>query len=173
MEFNLAKSIQILERTPAVLETLLEGISGDWIMNNEGEETWSPYDIVGHLIHGEHTDWIPRAEIILKEGGDKKFTPFDRFAQFQESEGKNLQQLLKEFREIRSRNLEKLKRFHLTEENLDKKGIHPELGDVTLRQLLSTWTVHDLTHLSQITRVMAKQYKTAIGPWIKYFRVLH
>ncbi|HEY4150468.1 MAG TPA: DinB family protein [Chitinophagaceae bacterium] len=172
MEFNLAKSIQVLERTPAVLETLLEGISDDWIMNNEGEETWSPYDIVGHLIHGEHTDWIPRAEIILKEGGDKRFTPFDRFAQFQESEGKGLRQLLKDFREIRSSNLAKLKTLNLTEENLDRKGIHPEFGDVTLRQLLSTWAVHDLTHLSQVTRVMAKQYKTAVGPWVKYLRVL-
>ena len=171
MEFDLTKSSQVLERTPAVLENLLQDISDDWTMHNEGEETWSPYDIIGHLIHGEQTDWIVRAEIILYND-DKKFIPFDRFAQFKESEGKDLQQLLKEFQELRKSNIEKLKSFNLTDDDLNKTGIHPELGEITLRQLLSTWTIHDLTHISQITRVMAKQYKEAVGPWTKYFRVL-
>lgn len=171
MEFDLTKSLQILESTPVVLEDLLQDISDDWTMHNEGEETWSPYDIIGHLIHGEQTDWIVRAEIILYKV-DKKFIPFDRFAQFKESEGKDLQQLLKEFQELRKSNIEKLKSFNLTDDDLNKPGIHPELGEITLRQLLSTWTIHDLTHISQITRVMAKQYKEAVGPWTKYFRVL-
>lgn len=171
MEFDLTKSLQILESTPVVLEDLLQDISDDWTMHNEGEETWSPYDIIGHLIHGEQTDWIVRAEIILYKV-DKKFIPFDRFAQFKESEGKDLQQLLKEFQELRKSNIEKLKSFNLTDDDLNKPGIHPELGEITLRQLLSTWTIHDLTHISQITRVMAKQYKEAVGPWTKYFSVL-
>ena len=171
MEFNLAKSLQILERTPKVLEALLKDISDDWIKNNEGEETWSPYHIVGHLIYGEQTDWMIRTEIILNKE-DKKFILFDRFAQFKESEGKDIVQLLSEFCELRKNNLDKLKKLNLTDNDLDKTGIHPEFGDITLRQLLSTWTIHDLTHISQITRVMAKQYKEAVGPWTKYFRVL-
>lgn len=171
MEFDLAKSTEVLERTPQILEDLLLGISGDWVMNNEGEETWSPYDIVGHLIHGEHTDWMVRLEIILfKE--NKNFIPYDRFAQFRESEGKSLQQLLSEFKAVRKNNVEKLKRLTLTEDELNKTGIHPEFGEITLKQLLATWTIHDLTHIAQIARVMAKQYKEAIGPWVKYFRVV-
>ena len=171
MHFDLTKTFEILERTPRVLHELLSGLSDEWIMNNEGEETWSPYDIVGHLIHGEHTEWMGRLDVILNKE-DKHFIPFDRTAMFKESEGKNLQQLLKEFAALRKNNLEKLRSLHLTEEDLDKTAIHPVFGEVTLRQLLSTWTVHDLTHIAQITRVMAKQYKDAIGPWIKYFRVL-
>jgi hypothetical protein len=171
MQFDLNKTMEILERTPIVLTELLGGISEDWVMNNEGEETWSPYDIVGHLVHGEHTDWMGRLDIILNKE-DKHFIPFDRTAMFKESEGKTLQQLLNEFAELRKNNLEKLKSLALTEKDLDKKGIHPAFGEVTLRQLLSTWTIHDLTHIAQITRVMAKQYKEAIGPWMEYFRVL-
>ena len=171
MHFNLTKTLEILERTPTVLHDLLSGLSDDWVMNNEGEDTWSPYDIIGHLNHGERTDWMPRLEIILHKD-DKKFIPYDRFAQVRESEGKNLQQLLTKFTEIRKNNIEKLKSENITEEDLDKTGIHPEFGDITLRQLLATWTIHDLTHIAQITRVMAKQYKEAIGPWTKYFRVI-
>ena len=171
MHFDLNKTFEILERTPPVLRELLSGLSDDWIVNNEGDDTWSPYDIMGHLIHGEHIDWMGRLNIILGDG-DKHFIPYDRTAMFKESEGKNLQQLLKEFGELRKNNLEKLRSLHLTEDDLDKTGIHPAFGEVTLRQLLSTWTVHDLTHIAQITRVMAKQYKDAIGPWIKYFRVM-
>ena len=171
MKFDLAKSVQVLERTPVVLADILQNVSNDWTMNNEGDDTWSPYDIVGHLIHGERTDWMPRLEIILHKE-DKKFIPYDRFAQFKESEGKDLQQLLSEFSELRKENLLKLRSLTLNEDDLNKTGIHPEFGDITLRQLLSTWTIHDLTHIAQITRVMAKQYKEAIGPWIKYFRVM-
>ena len=171
MQFDLTKTFEILERTPQVLQDLLSGLPEDWIMNNEGGETWSPYDIVGHLVHGEHTDWMGRLDVILNKE-DKRFIPFDRTAMFKESEGKDLQQLLKEFTELRKNNLEKLRGLHLTAADLDKTGIHPAFGEVTLRQLLSTWTVHDLTHIAQISRVMAKQYKEAIGPWLQYFRVL-
>ena len=171
MNFDLNKTTDLLERTPKILEDLLSGLSEDWILNNEGDNTWSPYDIVGHLIHGERTDWMARLEIILHKD-DKKFIPYDRFAQYKESEGKSLQQLLSEFALLRKENLQKLKSLHLTEDDLNKTGIHPEFGEVRLKQLLSTWTIHDLTHIAQITRVMAKQYKKAIGPWIKYFRLM-
>lgn len=171
MEFNFSKSIEILERTPQVLDDLLSGLSDEWVLKNEGDETWSPYDIIGHLIHGEHTDWMGRLDTILNKE-DKKFVPYDREAMFKESEGKTLHQLLSEFKELRKNNLQKLRSLDLSDADLDKTGIHPAFGDVTLRQLLSTWTIHDLTHIAQITRVMAKQYKEAIGPWIAYFRVL-
>jgi len=171
MEFDLNKTFEVLERTPIILDELLSGLSDDWTMNNEGDETWSAYDILGHLNHGERIDWVSRMNIILKED-DKHFIPYNRFAQFEESKGKDLQQLLKEFTELRKNNVEKLKSLNLTNDDLNKTGVHPEFGEVSLRQLLSTWTIHDLTHISQITRVMAKQYKNAIGPWIKYFRVM-
>jgi len=171
MEFNLNKTIEVLERTPQILDELLSGLSDDWTINNEGDDTWSPYDIIGHLIHGEQTDWMNRVDLILNND-DKNFIPFDRFAQFKHSKGKNLQQLLSEFKELRKNNLQKLKSFNLADYDFNKTGIHPEFKEVTLGQLLATWTVHDLTHISQITRVMAKQYKEAIGPWIKYFRML-
>jgi hypothetical protein len=127
---------------------------------------------MGHLIHGEKTDWVPRMMIIL-DGKDKKFTPFDRFAQFEESKGKTLAGLLAEFTNLRSKNLSKLKKLNLTDEELNKTGIHPEFGEVTLRQLLATWVVHDLGHINQISRVMAKQYEEEIGPWFKYFSVFN
>lgn len=172
MDFNLEKSLQLLERTPAVLKLLLNGLDDDWTKNNEGGETWSPYDVVGHLLHGEVTDWIPRLEKILTDKGDKNFVPFDRFAQFKESEGKPLAQLLDEFAAARARNLAILKSKDITVADYQKTGVHPVFGDVTLGQLLSTWTVHDLSHINQITRVMAKQYRTATGPWIEYLSVL-
>ncbi|MGI8581687.1 MAG: DinB family protein [Chitinophagaceae bacterium] len=171
MEFNLNKTIEVLERTPQILNELLSGLSDDWTINNEGDDTWSPYDIIGHLIHGEQTDWMNRVDVILNND-NKNFIPFDRFAQFKHSKGKNLQQLLSEFKELRKNNLQKLKSFNLADNDFNKTGIHPEFKEVTLGQLLATWTVHDLTHISQIARVMAKQYKEAIGPWIKYFRML-
>lgn len=173
MGFTIEKSIEILERTPDVLNTLLKNISADWTSNNEGGETWSAYDIIGHLIHGEKTDWIPRAEIILSEKSDKTFVPFDRFAQFKDSEGKSLAQLLDEFKMLRAKNIEHLRSKNLTEKNLEEKGIHPAFGEVTLSQLLSTWVVHDLNHIAQISRVMAKQYKAEVGPWIEYLRILN
>src|SRR6185295_12436773 len=173
MEFTLDKSYEILERTPAVLQSLLTGVSDEWTMNNEGPDTFSPYDVVGHLIHGEKTDWPDRIAIILEDGVSKTFVPYDQFAMFEESKGKTLNQLLAEFEAVRKEKLQWLKSLKLTEEDLNKKGLHPSFGEVTLRQLLSTWVVHDLTHIAQITRVMAKQYKEATGPWAEFFRILN
>ncbi len=172
MNFTLERSMEILERTPDVLNTMLQNISPEWTSNNEGEQTWNAYDIIGHLIHGERTDWIPRAEIILSEKHDKKFEPFNRLAQFEESKEKSLTQLLDEFKTLREKNIEYLRSKKLTDKNLEEKGIHPTFGEVTLSQLLSTWVVHDLNHIAQISRVMAKQYKEEVGPWIEYLRIL-
>lgn len=172
MNFSFNKSIEILERTPKVLELMLENLSDEWTMNNEGPETWSPYDVLGHLIHGEQTDWITRTKIILSDSPDKAFKPFDRFAQFEESRGKSLTNLLDEFKKARKENLKFLKGLNLSEEDLDRTGIHPKFGDITLRQLLSTWTIHDLSHIAQIARVMSKQYKEAVGPWVEYLPIL-
>ncbi len=173
MKFELNKSYEILEKTPAVLKELLSNLNDDWVMNNEGPETFSPYDVIGHLIHGEKTDWAARTKIILEFGLSKPFIPWNRFAQFEESKGKTLAQLLDEFAAVRDENLKWLQSLNLTESDLDKKGMHPKLGEVTLRNLLSTWVVHDLTHIAQITRVMAKQYKEEMGPWPEFFRILN
>jgi hypothetical protein len=172
MKYTSPQAIEILERTPAVLKTLLFNLSDEWVMNNEGPETFSPYDVMGHLIHGEKTDWVVRAKIILEHGTSVPFTPWDRFAQYEESKGKTLLQLLNEFEKVRNENMIWFKGKNLAETDLDKKGMHPTLGAVTLRNLLSTWVVHDLTHIAQITRVMAKQYKEEMGPWPEFFRVL-
>jgi len=173
MKYSLEKSYQILERTPAVLKALLSSLDNDWVMNNEGPETFSPYDVIGHLIHGEKTDWAARAKIILEFGLSKPFEPYDRFAQYQESKGKTVTQLMDEFERVRKDNMTWLKSLNLTEADLDKKGMHPKLGEVTLRNLLSTWVAHDLTHLAQITRVMARQFKEEMGPWPEFFRILN
>jgi uncharacterized damage-inducible protein DinB len=172
MKYTSQKSIEILERTPAVLKALLANLSEEWIMNNEGPDTFSPYDVIGHLIHGEKTDWVTRAKIILEHGTSKPFTPWDRFAQYEESKGKTLQQLLDKFEAARNENMLWFKSLNLSETDLDKKGMHPVLGEVTLQNLLATWVVHDLTHIAQITRVMAKQYKEEMGPWPEFFRIL-
>ncbi|MEO6613227.1 MAG: DinB family protein [Chitinophagaceae bacterium] len=172
MNFTIERSVEILERTPAVLDTLLRGISADWTQPNEGPDTWSVYDIIGHLIHGEKTDWIPRLEIILSENKDKAFIPFDRFAQFTQSKGKSLTQLLEEFKQWRAKNVEILLSKNIDQVKLEKKGIHPAFGEVTLAQLLAAWVVHDLNHITQISRVMAKQYKTDAGPWVEYLKIL-
>jgi hypothetical protein len=172
MNFTLEKSIEILKRTPDVLNAMLHNISTDWTSKNEGEKTWSVYDIIGHLIHGEKTDWMPRAEIILSEKADKKFELFDRFAQFEESKGKSLQQLLDEFKILREKNIELLRSKNISEKNLEEKGIHLAFGEVTLSQLLATWVVHDLNHIAQIARVMAIQYKGDVGPWTAYLKIL-
>jgi len=172
MKYSLAGSSEILDRTPAVLTTLLAGLSDDWIMPNEGPETFSPFDVVGHLLHGEKTDWATRAKMILEFGNTQTFVKWNRFAQYEESKGKTMQQLLDEFAAIRKENMGWLKGLNLTEPDLDKKGMHPSLGEVTLRNLLATWVVHDLTHIAQITRVMAKQYKDEMGPWPEFFRIL-
>lgn len=172
MNFQLDKSLEILRRTPDVLEHLLSGLSREWYIHNEGESTWSPYDVIGHLIHGEKTDWLVRSEIILSNVADKTFIPFDRFAQMNTASEKSMATLLLEFRALREANLLKLQQLHIDEEDLSKTGIHPELGKVSLRQLLATWTVHDLGHIAQISRVMAKQYKAEVGPWIAYLSIL-
>lgn len=172
MIYTVEKSIEILERTPVVLNTLLQNISTDWTSNNEGGDSWSAYDIIGHLIHGEKTDWMPRLEIILSENPDKRFIPFNRFAQFEESKGKSLQNLLDEFKILREKNIGQLRSKNITIQNLEQIGIHPAFGEVTLSQLLATWVVHDLNHIAQISRVMAKQYKEAVGPWIEYLGIL-
>lgn len=172
MNFNLQESIKILERTPQVLKTLLQNLSTDWTQQNEGGETWSAYDVIGHLIHGEKTDWIPRSAIILSDKTDKNFEIFDRFAQFENSKGKSLTQLLDEFEQLRADNIKILKSWNLKEADFAKTGTHPEFGTVTLEQMLSTWTAHDLGHILQISRVMAKQYTAAVGPWKQYLRVL-
>lgn len=172
MQYSISGAIEILQRTPATLAALLGGVSDAWTLPNEGPDTFSPYDVVGHLIHGEKTDWVARVQRILEFGTDKTFDLYDRFAQYEESKGKSLQQLLDEFAELRKHNIRWLQGLGLTETDLDKKGMHPSLGEVTLRNLLATWVVHDLTHLAQVTRVMAKQYKDEMGPWPQYFRIL-
>lgn len=136
-------------------------------------QSWRPYDIVGHLIQGELTDWIPRARIILEQGEDRTFVPFDRFAQFEHSKGKSLAQLLDEFAKLRTQNIETLTSWNLTEHQLDLEGDHPELGRVTLRQLLATWVVHDLNHIRQVVTVMAKRYEGEVGVWKQYLSILN
>ncbi len=172
MHFDLFKSIEILERTPATLKSMLEGISEEWIYNNEGGDTWSPYDILGHLIHGEKTDWIVRMKIILTVTGSKKFDPYDRFAQFNKKK-LSINELLNDFERLRRENMNILMSAAPDKTMLSLPGIHPEFGEVNLEQLLATWVVHDLGHISQIARVMAKQYKKAVGPWSAYLGILH
>ncbi len=172
MIFSIFKSIEILQHTPDVLIAMLHNVSTDWTLNNEGGETWSVYDIVGHLIHGEKTDWVPRMEIILSDNADKTFEPFDRLAQFENSKGKSFKQLLEEFKNLRQKNVDILLAKNLKASDFEKTGRHPVFGDVTLSQMLSTWTVHDLNHIAQISRVMAKQYKTEAGPWVAYLSIL-
>src|SRR6202451_683872 len=172
MNPNLQDTISLLARTPGSLDALLRDLPETWTLRNEGGDSWSAFDILGHLIHGERTDWMPRARIILQHGESRAFEPFDRWAQSRESRGKSLQQLLDEFAQLRSENLQQLRAFDLQPEDLDKRGRHPALGTVTLSELLATWAVHDLTHLHQISRVMANQYRGAVGPWSKYLGVL-
>ncbi len=171
-EFNLDETIVVLTRTPATLDTLLRGLPETWVRSNEGKDTWSAFDIVGHLIVGERTDWMTRARVILENGEARPFDPFDRFAQSRESQDKSLEQLLDDFARLRRENLAALKTLNLQPEDLGRRGRHPALGVVTLRQLLATWAVHDLTHVHQLSRVMAHQYRDAVGPWSKYLGVL-
>ena len=172
MEFNLEQGISILERTPHTLQAMLGTLEPAWTDATEGPETWSPYDIVGHLIHGERTDWVPRARIILAQGTNRHFTPFNRFAQFRDSQGKSLAGLLEEFARLRATSLATVDEWRLTEAQLALEGEHPEFGMVTLRQLLATWVAHDLGHVAQAARVMAKQYREAVGPWRAYLPIL-
>ncbi|CAN5658576.1 hypothetical protein BH24ACI1_BH24ACI1_12870 [soil metagenome] len=172
MKFQIEKAIEILSQTPATIKSLLGTLSDDWIENAANSDSWSPFDIVGHFIHGEETDWIPRAEIILAQGENRTFMPFDRFAQFEKSKGKSLSELLETFAGLRKENIEILQKMNLTGEQLKLKGIHPELGEVNLEQLLSTWVVHDLTHIRQIVIVLAKKYSENVGVWKEYLSIL-
>ncbi len=173
MNFDLEESIQLLRKTPAVLNLFLSGLNEKWIHAHEGVGTWSAFDIVGHLIHGEKTDWIPRMQIILKQGKNRTFVPFDRFAQKNDSLGKSLNELLAEFELLRTKNLETLNSANLSTHALQLTGVHPDLGEVTLQQLLSTWVAHDLGHIAQICRVMAKYYARDVGPWSAYLGILN
>ncbi len=172
MPFDLDDEIALLERTPATFRALLAGLSDAWIAAKEGPETFSPFDNLGHLIHGERTDWIPRARIILARGAHRTFEPYDRFAQVRESRGKSVAMLLDEFEALRAENIATLRSWDLTERELSLEGEHPSLGPVTLRQLLATWVVHDLGHLAQTARVMAKRHREAVGPWRAYLPIL-
>lgn len=172
-EFVLGDAIQVLSRTPGILRGLLANLPAEWIAGNEGPQTWSPYDVVGHLIHGEKTDWIPRARQILHGPADVPFEPFDRLAQFREGQGESLGDLLTELENLRRENLRELASFGLSEADLDREGVHPAFGRVTLRQLLATWVCHDLSHLAQVARVMAKRYREAVGPWREYLSILN
>ena len=173
MNFDLNESINILSRTPHLLKVLLEELPDHWLKSNEGHDTWSPYDIVGHLIYGEKTDWMPRLQIILEQSDHPIFEPFDRFAQLKEDQNQSISQRIDEFNQLRKQNLNLLRSLQLNEEHFSLKGIHPEFGEVTLEQLLATWVVHDLGHIAQITRVMSKQYTINVGPWKAYLGVLN
>lgn len=172
MEFKLNESIEILKRTPFVIESCLSGLSEDWVKNNEGKNTWSPYDVVGHLIFGEKTDWINRIKTILSDSENKLFEPFDRFSQLKEDQNRPICDMIQEFKVLRKKNIDELTSLNITRKDLNRIGIHPEFGEVSLKQLISTWTVHDLGHVGQISRVMAKQYSKEVGPWIDYLRIL-
>jgi hypothetical protein len=173
MEQDLSATISVLSRTPAALDALLRDLPDAWARANEGPGTWSAFDVVGHLLHGERTDWMPRIRRILELGEARPFDPFDRLAQQHESEGKSMARLLDEFAAARADNLHHLRALTLQPADLRRRGRHPSLGPVTLSNLLATWAAHDLTHLHQISRVMAYQYRDAVGPWIKYLGVLH
>jgi hypothetical protein len=172
MDFDLPTGIAVLERTPRAFDAMLRGLGPSWTDADEGPDTWSPWVIIGHLVQGERNDWIPRAHIILEQGVNRRFTPFDRFAQFEASKGKTLPELLDEFSSLRADSLVTLAGWRLTDEHLALEGIHPAFGAVTLRQLLATWVAHDLGHIAQTARVMAKQYREAVGPWREYLPVL-
>lgn len=172
MEFNLDGAIEVLGRSPATLQALLDGLSEPWVRGTEGPDTFSPFDVVGHLIDGEETDWIPRARIILARGPDISFEPYDRFRHKTRNVGRSLQSLLAEFARLRATNLDLLRSWKLTARELDLPGEHPSLGRVTLSQLLAAWVVHDLGHVAQVARVMAKQYGDEVGPWVPFLPVL-
>lgn len=172
MEQDLIPTLALLSNTPAALDALLRDLPETWTHRTEGENTWSVFDVIGHLIHGERTDWMPRAKMVLQFGLSRSFEPFDRLGRIKESQGKSLPQLLDDFSLLRSKNLQELRALNLRRRELELVGKHPALGAVTLSQLLSTWAVHDLTHLHQVSRIMAHQYREAVGPWSEYLGVL-
>jgi hypothetical protein len=171
-EHNLQHTISLLDRTPAALNAFLRDLPEAWTLRNEGDDSWNAFDVVGHLIHCERTDWMPRARIVLQFGETRTFEPFDRWAQLRENHNKSLTQLLDEFARLRSENLGELRALNLRPEDLERRGRHPSLGVVTLSQLLATWAAHDLTHLHQISRIMAHQYRETVGPWSIYLGVM-
>jgi hypothetical protein len=173
MIFDLENAYEILDRTPMTLAAMLNGLGPAWTASSGKQDDWAPFDVIGHLIHGEKTDWIPRAELILAKGENRVFDSFDRFAQFSESEGKTLNVLLDEFRALRMANMAKLRSWDLSKETLQLKGMHPELGEVNLEQLIATWVVHDLNHVAQIARSLAKRYSDEVGPWKEYLSILN
>jgi hypothetical protein len=170
--FRMEEATAILLRTPAALDALLRGLPDGWIAANEGGDTWSPFDVIGHLIHGERTDWMPRARISLEHGDARTFEKFDRFAQFDATKGRTLPSLLDEFAALRRDNLQQLTSLGITDADLRRRGRHPELGAVTLGQLLATWVAHDLDHVVQVSRVLARQYADEVGPWRAYLRII-
>jgi hypothetical protein len=172
MQMTPTEAAAILANTPGVLNSLLHGLSDPWTLSNYGPDTFSPFDVVGHLIHGERTDWIPRARIILQHGESKPFEPFDRYAMYEESKGKTLGRLLDTFQSLRHENLAALSALNLTSDQLALRGTHPALGAVTLGQLIATWAAHDLGHIAQICKAMAYQYRDAVGPWREYISIL-
>jgi hypothetical protein len=173
MDFHLQQTISFLTRTPAALNALLRDLPDALALRNEGGETWTPFDIVGHLIHADRTDWMARTKKILQFGETQPFDPFDRLGQVRLSQGKSLSQLLDEFSRVRSEKLDELRALNLRPEDLNRRGRHPSLGPITLSELLATWAVHDLTHLHQLSRVMAYQYRETVGPFSAYLGVLH
>jgi len=173
MTHNINDTVSLLARTPIALNALLRDLPDTWTLRNEGDKTWSAFDVVGHLIHGERADWVPRVKMILEFGETRAFEPFDRWGHEREVKGKSLGQLLDEFARVRAENLEKLRAFNLQPGDLEKRGRHPALGVVTLSQLLATWPMHDMTHLHQISRIMAHQYQDTVGPWSAYLGVMH
>ncbi|MBM7572734.1 DinB family protein [Aquibacillus albus] len=173
MNFNMEEAIEVLEKTPQTLEYFLSGLSDEWLLCNEGEGTWNASEVIGHLIEGENNDWIPRLEMILQEGERKPFPPFDRYSHLNKDFEKSIEQKLIEFKRIRTQNIAKLKDIIEPELHLEWKGTHPVFGAVKLRELLSTWVVHDLTHIAQIVRVMAKRYSSDVGPWKEYLSILN
>jgi hypothetical protein len=172
LKFQLEQAIEVLRRTPSVLRSMLSGLSDPWVFNNYGPETFSPFDVVGHLIHGERADWIARARIILEQGEGRTFDPFDRYAMYEASKGKTLAELLDTFESLREENVRTLESMPLTPEKLALRGTHPALGAVTLENLLTTWVVHDLNHVAQIAKAMASQYREAVGPWEAHLSIL-
>jgi hypothetical protein len=172
MRYDLASSMDVLRRTPATLRALLDGLGDSWTRTNEGPDTFSPFDVVGHLIDGEETDWMPRARIILSRDPEATFVPYDRFRHYPRNRERTLASLLDEFARLRAANLERLASWNLSDAELDLRARHPSLGPVTLRQLLATWVAHDLGHIAQVARVMAKQYREEVGPWVQYLPVL-
>lgn len=172
MSFSIPKTIAILERTPNVLSSMLQNLPTELVSCNEGPETWSAFDVIGHLIQGEKADWMIRTKIIISDKTDKSFEAFDRFAQFKTSQKKSINDLILEFASLRKANLKELKSLGISENDLKKTGNHPAFGAVSLRQVLACWAAHDLSHIAQISRVMAKHYKEDIGPFVQYLRIM-